>query len=93
MNVEFSLALVTGSLQSMRVLLRSLPGFRSTNKTSSKTRSQEWSSNNDQAKYPLGNQNRWSKKPLGRNIDLETFGSFASESKERIVHTHPLGYI
>ncbi|KAJ5090285.1 hypothetical protein N7532_008969 [Penicillium argentinense] len=93
LNMEFGLALVTGSLPSMRVLLRSLPGFGSANKTSSKTRSQEWSSNNDQAKYPLGNQNRWSKKPLGRNINLETFESLASESQERIVHTHPPGYI
>lgn len=93
MNVEFGLALVAGSLPSMRVLLKSFPGFGSSNKTSNKTRSREWAGSYEQPAHPLNNQNRWTQKARGRNIDLDTFGSLPGESQERIVLPHPSGRI
>ncbi|KAJ5907402.1 hypothetical protein N7495_000084 [Penicillium taxi] len=89
MNVEFSLALITGSLPSMRVLLRSFPGFGSSNKTPRyQTRTGEWINGQDQAGIPL-DQHPWKKK-IGKRNDLEslTLGSLACESQERIVDVH-----
>lgn len=86
MNVEYCLALVTGSLPSLRPLLRSIPGFSSSNKTNSK--SHEWvrPSAQSRSSYKMTGQSRWKQKMMGKNhVDIETLATQNNESRERIV--------
>ncbi|KAI9045134.1 uncharacterized protein KD926_009548 [Aspergillus affinis] len=79
MNVEFGLALTTGSLPSLRILLRRIPGF-----SSDKSESKELTGGNANGNsgFHLRDQKRWTSKIIGKGRD--DVESLASESQERI---------
>lgn len=85
MNTEYALGLITGSLPSLRILFKFIPGLNSSRKTSknSRSRSREWTGGQgNSGGYQLSNQSRWSKRVLpGRAADGD---SVASESEQRI---------
>ncbi|BCS20502.1 uncharacterized protein APUU_20934A [Aspergillus puulaauensis] len=87
MNTEYALGLITGSLPSLRILFKFIPGLNSSRKTSknSRSRSREWTGglgNSGGYQLSTGNQSRWSKRVLpGRAADGD---SVASESEQRI---------
>ncbi|OJI98652.1 hypothetical protein ASPVEDRAFT_80288 [Aspergillus versicolor CBS 583.65] len=88
MNTEYALGLITGSLPSLRILFKFIPGLNSSRKTSkySRSRSREWTGGQGNAGgYQLSSQSRWSKKVLPkRGADGD---SVASESEQRIFTT------
>lgn len=92
MNTEYALGLITGSLPSLRILFRFIPGLNSSKKSSkySRSRSREWAGGQgNSGGYQLSNQSRWSKKVLPRmGADGD---SVASESEQRIFTTPKSG--
>ncbi|KAL4957013.1 hypothetical protein BDW69DRAFT_191957 [Aspergillus filifer] len=81
MNTEYALGLITGSLPSLRVLFRWIPGLRSSQKQSN-----EWTSGAaGSAGHELSNKPRWSRKNMPRR--LNDTDSVVSESEQRIIPT------
>ncbi|KAJ5238474.1 hypothetical protein N7468_003093 [Penicillium chermesinum] len=85
MNVEYTLGLIAGSLPSLRVLLKSIPGLNSSGKgTPYPTRTREWeSTTNGNGGYQLTEPTHWSQKWMSKkSADVD---SIESESQQPIV--------
>ncbi|PYI06215.1 hypothetical protein BO78DRAFT_120616 [Aspergillus sclerotiicarbonarius CBS 121057] len=83
MNVEYALGLITGSLPSLRVLFRSIPGLNSSNKNTDP--SGGWEQGPNHSGYQLGSRPRWSHRLMSQKEgDAE---SLDNESQQRIVVT------
>ncbi|KAL4940849.1 hypothetical protein BDV06DRAFT_13694 [Aspergillus oleicola] len=81
MNTEYALGLITGSLPSLRILFRFIPGLRSSQKQSN-----GWTSGAaGSGGHELSNKPRWSRKNLARR--LNDTDSVVSESEQRIIPT------
>ncbi|GLA69915.1 hypothetical protein AtubIFM55763_010816 [Aspergillus tubingensis] len=83
MNVEYALGLITGSLPSLRVLLRNIPGLNSSKKSTDPSR--DWRNGPGHSGYQLSERSHWAHKFKGKGkLDLE---SCDNESQQRIVVT------
>ncbi|KAJ5819373.1 hypothetical protein N7474_004964 [Penicillium riverlandense] len=82
MNLEFALGLITGSLPTLRVLLKFIPGLKSSPKGTHA--SQEWAGGASRGGYQLSEQGRWANKFRGNSGDAK---SIESESQQRILVT------
>ncbi|KAL4791045.1 hypothetical protein BDV19DRAFT_381907 [Aspergillus venezuelensis] len=79
MNTEYALGLITGSLPSLRVLFRWIPGLRSSQKQSN-----EWTSGAaGSAGHELSNNPRWHRRNMPQR--LNDTDSVVSESEQRII--------
>ncbi|PYH35434.1 uncharacterized protein BO87DRAFT_415098 [Aspergillus neoniger CBS 115656] len=83
MNVEYALGLITGSLPSLRVLLRNIPGLNSSKKSTDPSR--DWRNGPGHSGYQLSERSHWALKFKGQGrLDLE---SCDNESQQQIVVT------
>ncbi|PWY89081.1 hypothetical protein BO70DRAFT_418071 [Aspergillus heteromorphus CBS 117.55] len=82
MNLEYALGLITGSLQSLRVLLKFIPGLNSSKNTGP---SQEGGLGGSHGGYQLKDQPRWAH--LFKGQDSGDAESIESESQQRILAT------
>lgn len=88
MNVEYTLGLITGSLPSLRVLLKFIPGLNSSAKGASyptyNAQSRTWETTANNGGYQLSEQTHWSQKWMGKKNNADT-DSIESESQQPIV--------
>lgn len=84
MNVEFSLGLISGSLPSLRVLLRSWIRFGSSDKSRIQSHG-EWFGGSERPPYPLSEQSWWTQKNMRSPRELESFQGLPGESQDKIV--------
>ncbi|RAH56553.1 hypothetical protein BO85DRAFT_469761 [Aspergillus piperis CBS 112811] len=83
MNVKYALGLITGSLPSLRVLLRNIPGLNSSKKSTDLSR--DWRNGPAHSGYQLSERGHWALKFKGKGkLDLE---SCDNESQQQIVVT------
>ncbi|GKZ54449.1 hypothetical protein AnigIFM49718_009855 [Aspergillus niger] len=83
MNVEYALGLITGSLPSLRVLLRNIPGLNSSRKSTDPGR--DWRNGPDHSGYHLSERSHWAHKSKRKGkVDLE---SCDNESQQQIIVT------
>ncbi|OJJ71575.1 hypothetical protein ASPBRDRAFT_125132 [Aspergillus brasiliensis CBS 101740] len=83
MNIEYALGLITGSLPSLRVLLRNIPGLNSNKKSTYP--SQDRRNGLNHSGYHLSERSHWARKFRGKGkLDHE---SCNNESQQQIVVT------
>lgn len=83
MNVEYALGLITGSLPSLRVLLRNIPGLNSSRKSTDPGR--DWRNGPDHSGYHLSERGHWAHKSKRKGkVDLERCDN---ESQQQIIVT------
>ncbi|PYH81623.1 hypothetical protein BO82DRAFT_402149 [Aspergillus uvarum CBS 121591] len=77
MNLEYALGLISGSLPSLRVLVRFIPGLNSSKRSTYPT--QEWELS-EPVEYRFGGRPRWMHRPRGGDAK-----SIESESRRQIL--------
>lgn len=86
MNVEYTLGLIAGSLPSLRVLVKFIPGLNSSGKGNTYPQyagRSDWETNANNNGYQLSEQPHWSQKWMGKKTaDTD---SIESESQQPIV--------
>ncbi|KAL2850230.1 hypothetical protein BJY01DRAFT_245540 [Aspergillus pseudoustus] len=86
MNVEFALALIAGSLPSLRVVLKFIPGMVS-EKNQTTTNGRSTGRGEDGSGIHLGATRSWTSKMLGKkNAEVTTLHSMETDSREQIVY-------
>ncbi|KAL3456725.1 hypothetical protein BJX64DRAFT_36899 [Aspergillus heterothallicus] len=87
MNVEFALALIAGSLPSLRVVLKFVPGMASENSHGITASNGRTTRGEDGSGIHLGTTRSWKSKMLGKkNAEVSTLHSLETDSQEQIVY-------
>ncbi|KIA75642.1 hypothetical protein HK57_00574 [Aspergillus ustus] len=94
MNVEFALALIAGSLPSLRVILKFIPGMVSENshgitttETNGRRSTGRGGEDSSSGAIHLGATRSWTSKMLGKkNAEITTLHSMETDSREQIVY-------